>query len=171
MIGVFMSSSLLFALLLACGEKSSDTSSDEENTENSENTDDTDTNTTDTEEADPVKPVISNADAWCYTVGGSTEGDQWAFEFYMDDPQGIETIGRLQTDAITVKGASGVAVSTQTAACSWETGLCTARVFTDQVGVGCDSADSTTVEYQIIDEDDNLSEKTTVTGRFEETVE
>ncbi len=168
-----MSPSLLLTLLLACGEKASDTSSDSENAENTDDTNNTDDpNDTDTEEEEnPVKPMISNADAWCYTVGGSTEGDQWAFEFTMDDPQGIETIGRLQADAITVKGASGVVSSMQTAACSWDTGLCTARVFTDQVGQGCENADTVTVDYQIADEDDNLSDVVSVTGRYEETVE
>ena len=169
-----MSTSLFLTLLLACGEKASDTSSDSENTENTNDTNDTDdANDTDTEEeeANPVKPVISNADAWCYTVGGTTEGDQWAFEFTMDDPQGIETIGRLQADAITIKGASGVVSSMQTAACSWDTGLCTARVFTDQVGQGCENADTVTVDYQITDEDGNLSDVVSVTGRYEETAE
>lgn len=168
-----MPSSLFLMLFLACGEKSSDTSS--EDSENSENTDDTDTNDTDDtnseEESNPVKPVISNADAWCYTVGGSTEGDQWAFEFTMDDPQGIETINRLQDGAISIKSSSGVVTSVQTAACSWDTGACSARIFTTQVGVGCDSADVTTVDYQIIDEDENLSDVVSVTGRYEETVE
>ena len=119
-----MSTSLLIALLLACGEKSSDTASDSKDTENSNDTENAnDTEDTNTEEVDPNAPVVSNGDAWCFTVGGTTEGEQWAFLFSFSDPQGIETVSRLQMNAITVKSSSGIVSSTQTPACSWDTGL------------------------------------------------
>ena len=166
-----MSTSLLIALLLACGEKSSDTASDSNETENSSNIDDSNNtgDTEDTEEVNPTAPVVSNGDAWCFTVGGTTEGEQWAFLFSFSDPQGIETVSRLQMNAITVKSSSGIVSSTQTPACSWDTGLCSIYVFTDQVGESCVAADSVIIEYQIVDEDGNLSNTISLNGRHEET--
>ena len=49
-------------------------------------------NTDPDEEVTDGAPTISNADAWCYEVGGTTEGEQWGFKFSFDDPQGVETV-------------------------------------------------------------------------------
>ena len=157
-----MSTSLLFSLFLACGDKSSSDTADE--TTSDQNTEDTED--TNTEEVDPNAPIIETGDAYCYTVGGSTEGDQWAFTFSFTDPQGIETVPRLQTGAISVKNSAGQTVSVQDPACSWDNASCLAYVFTTQVGVSCDQAEATTIEYQITDEDGNLSNKFSLTGYY-----
>ena len=158
---------LLFISFVACGDKDADTANNtESDTETNTETDsDTDTDTdTDTETSDE-SPVIEQADAWCFTPGGSTEGDQWGFTFTYSDPQGNDTIPRLQTDAISIKNAAGAVISTQSPACDWNTAECISFVFTTQVNVGCEAAGSHTVQFQIVDDDGNLSNALEVTGR------
>lgn len=157
-----MSISLLFSFLLACGDKDQTDDTADETTETE------DENTEDTEDVNPDAPVIRNPTADCGAVGGSTEGDQWNFDISVSDPQGIENIPRLQTGGITVENSSGIAVATLDLVCDWNNENCFSNVFTDQVGLGCDQAEAVTIEFQIVDNDGNLSNTLSVNGRFVE---
>ena len=150
---------------LACGDKGTE----EDTSSNPESDTDTDTDTdsdTDTDtDVGNASPVIETADAWCFTPGGSTEGDQWGFVFSYSDPQGNDSIPRLQMDAISIQNSAGAMVSSQSPACDWDTAECISFVFTSQVNVGCDAATAHTIQFQIVDDDGNTSNAYEVTGR------
>lgn len=154
--------SIAIHTMLACGDKSTDTSTD--TTDSSDTTDATDTTDT-TDVVDAISPVVVSGDAWCFVPGGSTEGEQWGFTFNFTDPQGIETVPRLQMGAIRIYNAANIQTSTQDPACSWETGSCTSYPFSSQVGVGCGEASNIRVEFQITDVDGNTSNILNVQGR------
>ncbi len=154
---------IVFASLLvatACGEKGSE----EESTDTASDSlfDNTDPN----EEVDPDAPTISNADAWCFLPGGSTDGEQWGFKFSFDDPQGVETVPRLQVGAIEILNSAGVVTTTIDPACGWDTQECTSYPFSTQVGTGCESASTISVKFTITDEDGNTSNSITLEGRI-----
>lgn len=158
-----LSNLLSFSLLIvACGEKGSET----ETTDTAQ--DSLFDNTDPTEEVDPNAPTISSADAWCFVPGGSTEGEQWGFYFEFTDPQGIETVPRLQTGAIQILNNNGIATGSVDPACSWDDGTCTSFPFSTQVGTGCEGASTISAQFQIVDEDGNTSNTITLTGRVGE---
>ena len=90
------------SMFAACGEKGSDSEETDTATESDTNSDSLFDNTDPDEEVADDAPTISNADAWCYVVGGSTEREQWGFRFSFDDPQGVETVPRLQMGDIQI---------------------------------------------------------------------
>lgn len=153
----------LLSLTLACGEKGSETEETDTATDNS--SDSLFDNTDPDEEVDENAPIISNADAWCYVVGGSTEGEQWGFKFSFDDPQGVENVPRLQMGAIQILNSAGVSTASLDPACNRDTKECSANIFSTQVGTGCDAATTISVKFQITDEDGNTSNSITVDGR------
>ena len=122
-------------------------------------------NTDPDEEVADDAPTISNADAWCYVVGGSTEREQWGFRFSFDDPQGVETVPRLQMGAIQILNSSGVSTNFLDQACNRDTKECVSNLSVDQVGTGCDAATTISVKYQIVDDDGNTSNSITIDGR------
>ncbi len=148
--------------LFACGEKGSESETTDTATEGSDSLFD---NTDPSEEVDPNAPIISAADAWCFIPGESTEGEQWGFKFTFDDPQGVETVPRLQMGAIEILNSNGIATHTVDPACSWDTLECSSYPFSTQVGTGCDAANTISIKFQIVDEDGNSSNTITVEGR------
>ena len=103
----------LFALSLACSGKdpSSDTSSENDTSSSQDSPGDTDTQ----EPADPNAPSVTEADAWCYTQGGSTNVDYWAFSATVTDPQGVDTVESFMTEGISFElAANGSQVKTIT---------------------------------------------------------
>jgi hypothetical protein len=158
----------LLPLIFACGEKGSN----EETTDTAASSSDSLFDNTDpTEEVAVDAPTITNADAWCFVPGGSTEGEQWGFKFSFDDPQGVETVPRLQMGAIQILNSSGIATSTLDPACGWDTQECASYPFTTLVGTGCDAATTISVKFQITDEDGNVSNSITLDGRLGEDFE
>ena len=153
----------LLSFTLACGEKGSET--EEIDTATDSSSDSLFDNTDPDEEVDENAPIISNADAWCYVVGGSTEGEQWGFKFSFDDPQGVENVPRLQMGAIQILNSAGVSTASLDPACNRDTKECSANIFSTQVGTGCDAATTISVKFQITDEDGNTSNSITVDGR------
>ena len=155
----------LLSMFTACGEKGSDSEGTDTATEADTNSDSLFDNTDPDEEVADDAPTISNADAWCYVVGGSTEREQWGFRFSFDDPQGVETVPRLQMGAIQILNSSGVSTSSLDQACNRDTKECVSNLSADQVGTGCEAATSISVKYQIVDDDGNTSNSITVDGR------
>ena len=153
----------LLSLTLACGEKGNESEGTDTATDSS--SDSLFDNTDPDEEVDENAPIISNADAWCYVVGGSTEGEQWGFKFSFDDPQGVENVPRLQMGAIQILNSAGVSTASLDPACNRDTKECSANIFSTQVGTGCDAATTISVKFQITDEDGNTSNSITVDGR------
>jgi hypothetical protein len=161
----------IFATLstfVACGEKGSDADGADTGSTEDTNSDSLFDNTDPDEEVADGAPTISNADAWCYEVGGTTEGEQWGFKFSFDDPQGVETVPRLQMGSIQILNSSGVSTAALDAACNRDTQVCSANLFSTQVGTGCDAATTISVKYQIVDDDDNTSNSITIDGRVGE---
>ena len=150
----------LIPLTFACGEKGTDSENEDTSSEDS-----LFNNSDPNEEVSEDAPTITNADAWCFVPGGSTEGEQWGFTFTFDDPQGIETVPRLQPGAIEILNSSGIATNTIDPACSWDNGICTSYPFSTQVGTGCDGATTISAKFQITDEDGNTSNSITLQGR------
>ena len=153
----------LLSFAFACGEKGSESETTDTATDSS--SDSLFDNTDPDEEVDENAPTISNADAWCYVVGGSTEGEQWGFKFSFDDPQGVENVPRLQMGAIQILNSAGVSTASLDPACNRDTKECSANIFSTQVGTGCDAATTISVKFQITDEDGNTSNSITVDGR------
>ena len=136
------------SMFVACGEKGSDSDGTDTAVEGDTNSDSLFDNTDPDEEVVDDAPTISNADAWCYVVGGSTEGEQWGFRFSFDDPQGVENVPRLQMGAIQILNSSGVSTASLDPACNRDTKECSANLFSTQVGTGCDAATTISVKYQ-----------------------
>ena len=153
------------SMFVACGEKGSDSDGTDTAAEGNTNSDSLFDNTDPDEEVADDAPTISNADAWCYVVGGPTEGEQWGFRFSFDDPQGVENVPRLQMGAIQILNSSGVSTASLDPACNRDTKECSANLFSTQVGTGCDAATTISVKYQIVDNDGNTSNSITVDGR------
>ena len=156
---------ILSILTLACGEKGSENATDDTAQDSLFN------NTDPNEEVDSNAPTISSADAWCFIPGGSVEGEQWGFTFQFTDPQGVESVPRLQPGAIQILNGSGTATNSIDPACSWDDGSCSAFPFSTQVGTGCDGATTISAQFQIVDEDGNTSNTITLTGRVGENFE
>lgn len=159
------------SMFTACGEKGGDSEGSDTASEGDTNSDSLFDNTDPDEEVADDAPTISNADAWCYVVGGSTEREQWGFRFSFDDPQGVETVPRLQLGAIQILNSSGVSTNTLDQACNRDTQECVSNLSADQVGTGCDAATTISVKFQIVDDDDNTSNSITVDGRTGEDFE
>ena len=147
--------SLMFPLMIACSGKDSTDSSATTDSSNS-STDTNDTNDT-TEPVDPNAPSVTTADAWCYTQGGSTNVDYWAFSATVTDPQGVDTIDSFMTEGISFQlAANGSQVKTIALVCD-PTGTCTGSEATDTVGVGCAQATDYQAAFTVSDADGNLS--------------
>lgn len=154
--------SSILSFFMACGEKGSDS----ETTDTSDSSSDSLFDNTDpTEEVSSDAPTISNADAWCFSPGESTEGEQWGFKFSFDDPQGVETVPRLQMGAIQILNGAGATTATIDPACDRDLMQCSSFPFSTQVGTGCDAATTISVKYQIVDDDGNTSNSITIEGR------
>ena len=152
----------LTPFFFACGDKGDAN----ETTDSGNEEDDSIFNSSDPdEEVSEDAPTISNADAWCFVPGGSTEGEQWGFTFSFTDPQGIETVPRLQPGAIEILNSSGIVTNSIDPACSWDSGICTSYPFSTQVGTGCEGATTISAKFQIVDEDGNTSNSITLEGR------
>ncbi|MEC8277245.1 MAG: hypothetical protein VX026_05995 [Myxococcota bacterium] len=154
---------ILSSLFLACSDKdnASDSATENETTDTQDGTD-----TTDTEEpADPNAPSVIEADAWCYTQGGSTNVDYWAFSATVADPQGVDTIESFMMEGISFElAANGSQVKTIALVCD-PSGACTGSEATDTVGVGCIQATDYQATFTISDADGNLSNPLTVPCR------
>ena len=72
---------MILSMFCACGEKGSNSDETDTASEGDTNSDSLFDNTDPNEEVADGAPTISNADAWCYVVGGTTEGEQWGFKF------------------------------------------------------------------------------------------
>ena len=136
--------SLIFSLTIACSGK--------------DGTDDSGSSTDTTEPSNPDAPYVTEADAWCYTQGGSTNVDYWAFSATVDDPQGVDTIESFMTEGISFQiAANGSQVKTVTLVCD-PSGACTGSESTETVGVGCAQATDYQAAFTISDADGNLSD-------------
>ena len=153
------------SMFAACGEKGNDSEETDTAGDADTNSDSLFDNTDPDEEVADDAPTISNADAWCYVVGGSTEREQWGFRFSFDDPQGVETVPRLQMGAIQILNSSGVSTNSLDQACNRDTQECVSNLSVDQVGTGCEAATTISVKYQIVDDDGNTSNSITIDGR------
>ena len=156
---------LSIAFLLACGDKEEDTSTETDTDTDTDSDTDTDTDADADTDVSADAPVIETGDAWCFTPGGSVEGDMWAFIFTYSDPQGNDTVPRLQQGAISVRNAAGAAIATFDPACDQTLAECSTYPPTTQVNVGCDAATSHTIQYQMVDDDGNMSNTLELTGR------
>lgn len=110
------------------------------------------------------EPVILEADAWCYTPGGSVEGDFWGLRAMVEDPQGPDTLPGLQADAVRVDSSAGGTLTNMAMVCD-DLGTCTGSDSVANLGFGCGSADTLTFVFTIVDEDDNASAPVSVQGR------
>ena len=76
----------------------------------------------------PMPPSVTEADAWCYTQGGSTNVDYWAFSATVTDPQGVDTVESFMTEGISFElAANGSQVKTIALVCD-PSGACTGSV-------------------------------------------
>ena len=157
----------LMSLTVACGDKGDDGDEDD-----GSGADDTAASGDDTGSASGggsggstgPEPVILEADAWCYTPGGSVEGDFWGLKALVEDPQGPDTLPGLQTDAVRVDSSAGGTLTTMAMVCD-DLGNCTGSDSVANLGFGCGSADSMTFVFTIVDEDGNASAAVSVVGR------
>jgi hypothetical protein len=155
----------LMSLTVACGDKDGD--EDEDGGEETGDEDDTDSGAStgggEGGTAGP-EPVILEADAWCYTPGGSVEGDFWGLKAIVEDPQGNDTMPGLQSEAVRVDSSAGGTLTTMAMVCD-SLGICTGSDSVANLGFGCGSADAQTFVFVITDEDGNQSEAVSVVGR------
>ncbi len=108
-------------------------------------------------------PTIVDADAWCYQHKTGEKFYQWALNATVSDPQGADTIPGLLSDAVTVL-FNGSAVASYPITCS-DDGDCFGSFNETDDGIACQSASSYTIQFVIVDEDDNASEPYEVEGR------
>jgi hypothetical protein len=152
---MFLFFSLSFTLLGCSGkDNTSDTASDDQISNDTSDSNDTN-DTVDT--SDPNAPSVIEADAWCYTQGGSTNVDFWAFSASADDPQGTDTLESFMPTGISFQDAgSGSEIKTIALVCD-TTGQCTGSESTETVGIGCAQASDFQAVFTVSDADGNLS--------------
>lgn len=162
----------LMSLMVACGDKDEDEGEDEDedDTASDGDTDSGGSTGGDTSSGAGPEPVILEADAWCYTPGGSVEGDFWGLKALVEDPQGNDTMPGLQAEAVRVDSSAGGTLTTMAMVCD-SLGTCTGSDSVSNLGFGCGSADSQTFVFTITDEDGNASEPVSVAGRQGSTAE
>lgn len=158
----------LMSLTVACGDKD-DGEGGEEDSASESDTDSGGASGGDGSTAGP-EPVILEADAWCYTPGGSVEGDFWGLKAMVEDPQGADTMPGLQAEAVRVDSSGGGTLTTMAMVCD-SLGTCTGSDSVANLGFGCGSADAQTFVFTITDEDGNASEAVSVVGRQGSTAE
>jgi hypothetical protein len=166
----------LMSLMVACGDKDDDDGGEDEDDTSSGSDTDSGGSTGggsgsggDGSTAGP-EPVILEADAWCYTPGGSVEGDFWGLKAIVEDPQGPDTMPGLQAEAVRVDSSGGGTLMTMAMVCD-SLGTCTGSDSVANLGFGCGSADAQTFVFTISDEDGNVSEAVSVVGRQGSTAE
>ncbi len=115
-----------------------------------------DTNDTGEPSADE-RPIIESGTIWC-TAGSNSSGDIFYVELDADDPQGADTLepGGL----VAGWDATGALVFEDAILVCSSSGRCTAT-FRDEIysGVSCSNHSLYTYTAQVVDEDDNLSER------------
>jgi hypothetical protein len=157
----------VMSLTVACGGKDDDDDDDDDDTAGDDGGDD-DTAGDDGGDdggSDGPEPVITEADAWCYTPGGSVEGDWWALKAVIADPQGADTLEAFQPQGVRVDTSSGGTVATMALVCDGSTGICTGSDSVANLGFGCSSAADMSFVFAVIDEDGNMSEAVSIAGR------
>lgn len=161
---------ILLASLIACGDKSTDTSSTDPNepaqtgepgepgsTGEPDSTDEPD------DSANDVAPNISAFDAWCYADSNAV--DTWGFAIDYTDPDGDDTVPGLQMGAIIVKNGGGEQIATVDPVCGGMGG-CLANIPASQAGnIACAAAESVTFTATIVDNEGNSSNSVEVNGR------
>jgi hypothetical protein len=164
---------LVATLAVACGDKDEEDEDDGDEDDTSSSGDDTGGAADDTGGGgddgggDGVSPTIVEADAWCYTPGGSVEGDFWGLKARVTDPQGADTIKSFLPDSVRVDSAGGGTLTTMALVCSpgAEEAVCTGSDSVANLGFGCGTADAQTFVFMIADEDGNQAEVVSVAGR------
>lgn len=154
----------LMSLMVACGDKDEDDGGDEDEDGTITDTDSGGATGGGTGGTAGPEPVILEADAWCYTPGGSVEGDFWGLKALVEDPQGSDTMPGLQADAVRVDSSAGGTLTTMAMVCD-SLGTCTGSDSVANLGFGCGSADAQTFVFTITDEDGNASAPVSVAGR------
>lgn len=116
---------------------------------------------------DGMTPTLVEADAWCYTPGGSVEGDFWGLKAIVSDPQGSDTIPSFLPDAVRVDTSAGGTLTTMALVCAPGTDAaeCTGSDSVANLGFGCGTAGDYTFVFTIADEDGNQAEVASVEGR------
>ena len=112
---------------------------------------------------DPDRPIITEADAWCYL---HTTGDErwiWVATVLATDPQGVDTIQPVTTDGIATFWG-GSALSTHALVCD-PSGECTSSWDADESGMDCSVAGDFTVVFTVLDEDAKRSAPFEAAGR------
>lgn len=113
---------------------------------------------------DGLSPSITAADAWCYTPGGSVEGDWWGIEAEVEDPQGPADLESFQPTAVQVYDPAGTPLKTMALVCDGTT-VCFGSDSVVNLGIACAQADQFQFEFTVVDSSGNTSAPVTVNGR------
>ena len=116
-------------------------------------------------DADPERPVILEADAWCYLhdEGEDDEVHIWQVALQASDPQGDSSLESLLPEAITVS-SGGAEIATYDMVCT-DNAACVGSWNAQEDGIGCTSPEDYTVEMVVWDRDGNVSEPVEREGR------
>ncbi len=109
------------------------------------------------------KPVIEEADAWCYSYDDGTEW--WGLQAVGDDPQGASTLLTYIEDGVDMRDGGGDFVARLALVCD-ENGLCYGSAMGDQIDVTCDGATSYVFYFELEDTEGHRSEVAEVQGRW-----
>lgn len=122
---------------------------------------DSDTDT----DADPDRPVILDADAWCYLhdEGEDDEVQIWQVSLQASDPQGDSSIESIQPEGVTVLSGD-TALATYDMVCT-DNAVCVGSWSATEDNIGCITPEDYTVRMVIVDDDGNSSEPAEVEGR------
>jgi hypothetical protein len=113
---------------------------------------------------DGMSPVISAVDAWCYTPGGSVEGDWWGINATVEDPQGPADLASFQPTAVQVYDPAGTPIKTMALVCDG-TAVCFGSDSVANLGIACAQADQFQFEFTVEDSSGNRSAPSTTAGR------
>lgn len=111
-----------------------------------------------------VPPIVAGVDAWCHQHTTGEERWIWRVTATAFDEQGLDTLMAFVEDGVVVSQA-GAEVARYPLACDLTTGACSTQFEQSQHGVLCSAATSYTIGVEALDEDDNRSDTVTVTGR------
>ena len=144
---------IFISIFIACSGKG-DGDSANDTSMNNQDTNNQDTNNQDIN-VNENAPIISEADAWCYTQEASGT-DTWGFTATASDPQGTDTIESFMPTGISFQSTSGAEVKTIALVCD-TSGDCTGSEAVATVGIGCTQASDYQAAFTVEDIQGNSS--------------